>query len=87
MVRGGAAAPFRVVEDQAVVHGRRVLDAHEVEVPAAVVRDHEEAQEDVRKEHLDLPDKSGLFRCLRLRVLPVELPKASPFSRAVPTYR
>mmetsp|Transcript_100977 Transcript_100977/g.289830 ORF Transcript_100977/g.289830 Transcript_100977/m.289830 type:complete len:466 (-) Transcript_100977:385-1782(-) len=44
----------RVLYAQAVLHGYIVLLAHEVVIPDAVVRHHEEAQEDVTEQHLDL---------------------------------
>lgn len=43
-----------VVELERVLHADRVADAHEVVVPAVVLRHHEEPEEPVRQEHLHL---------------------------------
>mmetsp|Transcript_29941 Transcript_29941/g.79797 ORF Transcript_29941/g.79797 Transcript_29941/m.79797 type:complete len:445 (-) Transcript_29941:5935-7269(-) len=45
---------LRVFHRQAVPHSHVVLHAHEVVVPDAAVRDHEEAKEDVAQQHLHL---------------------------------
>mmetsp|Transcript_63136 Transcript_63136/g.136700 ORF Transcript_63136/g.136700 Transcript_63136/m.136700 type:complete len:725 (-) Transcript_63136:4486-6660(-) len=56
-VRGAVALVVelrRVLDAQAVLHRDVVLLPHEVVVPDAVVRHHEEAQEDVTEQHLHL---------------------------------
>ena len=44
---------LRVAEQQVVLELLVESDAHEVVVPAAVLRDHEEAEESVGEQHLD----------------------------------
>merc|ERR1712244_148825 len=45
---------LRVPEGELVLHRGLVTDAHEVVVPRPLRRHHEEAEESVREEHLDL---------------------------------